>query len=131
MKLSTDAILTFNQSPGLTPSTVKLSSFVFNTNLWTALSGEELVAILNGTIQRVPLSKRNKKNFQYVAEVRKASYPTIKTLIHDVSFKVNIYITGLATLKALSPSNVRVLGTLTDSASADRRPDLRPVHKVG
>jgi hypothetical protein len=38
---------------------------------------------------------------------------------------------GPATQKALSPSNVRVLGTSTDSASADRRPDLRPIDEVG
>jgi hypothetical protein len=37
---------------------------------------------------------------------------------------------GPATLKALSPSNVRVIGTLTDSASADRWPDLRPIDEV-
>ena len=38
---------------------------------------------------------------------------------------------GPATLKALLPSNMRVLGTSTDSVSADRRPDLRPIDEVG
>ena len=38
---------------------------------------------------------------------------------------------GPATLKALLPSNVHVLGTSTDSVSADRRPDLRPIDEVG